>query len=207
VPRRYRGKDFAWWQNAMGAFSTPVERRPPDQASLVHSGAYGGRTIDFRRFASQGIVLLGRAEGAQAGVVTFAPNLAESLALGDASFLRFLDTVDELVRREGLDFPEEPAARIMPPDPPGLGEPIRRLNLQSAGIGTVIWATGYGYDLDWVHLPVTDARGEPRHHLGITDVPGLYFLGLHWLSTASSAFLPGVGDDAARLADHIVARG
>ena len=72
-----------------------------------------------------------------------------------------------------------------------------------AGIGSVIWATGYAFDFGWIHLPVLGPRGEPRHDRGVTSVPGLYFLGLPWLSKMSSSFLNGVGDDAARLADHI----
>ena len=52
-----------------------------------------------------------------------------------------------------------------------------------------------------------DALSEPVHRSGITGVPGLYFLGLQWLSKMHSAFLSGVGDDAAVLADHIAGRG
>ena len=102
--------------------------------------------------------------------------------------------------------PEEPGARSVPPDPPFLVEPLRRLGLHAAGIGAVIWATGYGCDFSWIDLPVLDASGEPVHHGGITDEPGLYFLGLQWLSKMNSSFLAGVGDDAARLADHIAAQ-
>jgi putative flavoprotein involved in K+ transport len=71
----------------------------------------------------------------------------------------------------------------------------------------VIWATGYGLDFGWINVPVLDARGAPIHRRGITDVPGLYFLGLQWLSTLNSSILSGVGDDATVLADHIAARG
>jgi len=85
-------------------------------------------------------------------------------------------------------------------------EPLRQLDLAASGIRTVIWATGYGVDFGWIDLPVLDARGEPLHVKGITEVPGLYFLGLPWLSTVNSSFLAGVGDDAARLAEHIVGR-
>jgi putative flavoprotein involved in K+ transport len=70
----------------------------------------------------------------------------------------------------------------------------------------VIWATGYGVDFGWIDVPVLDARGEPVHRRGVTEVPGLYFLGLQWLAKMSSSFLSGVGDDAADLADHIAAR-
>jgi len=71
----------------------------------------------------------------------------------------------------------------------------------------VIWATGYGVDFGWIDLPVLNAQGEPVHRRGITDIPGLYFLGLQWLSRMNSSFLSGVGNDAAVLADHIAARG
>ena len=87
-----------------------------------------------------------------------------------------------------------------------MSEPLRRLDLKGAGIGAVIWATGYDCDFSWIDVPVLDARGEPVHRGGITDVPGLYFIGLQWLSKMNSSFLAGVGDDAARLADHIAGR-
>ena len=92
------------------------------------------------------------------------------------------------------------------PDPPCVAEPLRRLDLRAAGISALIWATGYGCDFGWIDLPVLDAGGEPVHRGGVTDVPGLYFIGLQWLSKMSSSFLAGIGDDAARLADHIAAR-
>ena len=103
--------------------------------------------------------------------------------------------------------PDDPDARAALADPPCVTAPIRRLDLAGEGIHAVIWATGYGVDFGWIDIPVLDARGEPVHRDGITGVPGLYFLGLQWLSKMHSAFLSGVGDDAAVLADHIAARG
>jgi putative flavoprotein involved in K+ transport len=103
-------------------------------------------------------------------------------------------------------MPEEPARAVLS-DPPCVTEPLRRLDLRAEGIGAVIWATGYGVDFGWIDIPVLDAAGEPLHRHGITEVPGLYFLGLQWLSKMKSSFLSGVGDDAAVLAAHIAARG
>ena len=104
-------------------------------------------------------------------------------------------------------MPEEPDARTVLPDPPCLTRPLRRLDLRADGIAAVIWATGYRVDFGWIEIPVLDGRGGPVHRNGITAVPGLYFLGLQWLSKMNSSFLSGVGDDAAVLADHIAARG
>ena len=207
LPRRYRGHTYRWWWGMMGTLETPVEKRPPDRSPYVVTGAYGGYTIDFRRFASRGLILLGRAEGARDGVMSFAPDLATNLARGDAAYTAFLDAADAYANSAGLDLPEEPGARVAEPDPPCAIEPIRYLNLRDAGVATVIWATGYALDFGWVDIPVFDKSGTPIHRRGVTDVPGLYFLGLQWLSRMESALINGVGYDAAYLADHIAAIG
>src|SRR5207253_851008 len=126
---------------------------------------------------------------------------------GDASYAGFLDLMDAHVQRHGLNMPEDAAARTVLPAPHCLAEPVRRLDPRAAGIAAVVWATGYGFDLGWIDIPVLDARGEPIHRSGITAIPGLYFLGLQWLSRLNSSLLSGVADDAAYLADHIAARG
>jgi putative flavoprotein involved in K+ transport len=67
----------------------------------------------------------------------------------------------------------------------------------------VIWATGYRPDHSWLDVPVVDAEGRPRHRRGVTDVPGLYFLGLSWQHTRGSALLGWVKDDAEFIANEI----
>ena len=203
APRRYRGQDHVWWWIETGMDRTPPDKRPADRSPIVHTGAYGGYTMDFRDFVRQGMVLLGRAEAAVDGVMGFAPDLLENLAHGDTGYLRFMDFVDAHIAANGGSFPEDPDARVISPTPEWLAKPIRSLDLRAEGIETVIWATGYGMDFGWVDLPVLDARGMPMHRLGVTEVPGLYFLGLPFLSKLSSVFLFGVGDDAARLAAAI----
>jgi putative flavoprotein involved in K+ transport len=206
MPRRYRGRDLMWWLSALGLDKTPTERRGPERALPLITGAYGGHTIDFRRFASQGIVLLGRVVADRDGTLDIAPNLAESLSYGDAAYVNFLDMADAHASRHRLNLPEDQSARVAERDPPCLVEPLRHLDLHAAGVTSVIWATGYDVDFGWLQIPVFDPHGCPVHRSGITDVPGLYFLGLPWLSKMNSSFLSGVGDDATRLADHIAAR-
>jgi putative flavoprotein involved in K+ transport len=207
LPRRYRGRDLIWWLSTLGIDQTPVQARGPSRLLPVISGAYGGHSIDFRRFAADGVTLLGRIAAARESVVDIAADLAQNLADGDATYAAFLALVDAHVERHGLTMPPDPAARQVLRDPLCLIEPIRRLDLRAEGIGAVIYATGYGVDFGWIEIPVLDSRGEPVHRGGIAAVPGLYFLGLQWLSKMSSSFLSGVGDDAAHLADHIAARG
>ena len=207
LPRRYRGRDLIWWLSELGIDRTPTEARGPSRLLPVISGAYGGHTIDFRHFAAEGVTLLGRLATAHDGVIAFAPDLAKSLASGDAVYAAFLDMVDAHVDRHALAMPEDPAARVALPDPRCMVEPVRRLDIGTEAIGAVVWATGYRLDFGWIDIPILDPGGEPLHAGGITAVPGLYFLGLQWLSRMNSSFLSGVGDDAAVLADHIAALG
>ncbi|MGY3695954.1 putative flavoprotein involved in K+ transport [Bradyrhizobium sp. USDA 3240] len=206
LPRRYRGRDLIWWLAAMGVDETPVEQRGPSRLLPVISGAHGGHTIDFRRFAADGVTLLGRVTAARDGVLEIAPDLDTNIANGDAYYATFLGIVDDFVAARGLDHPDDPLARIRLPDPPCLTAPLDTIDLRTERISSVIWATGYGLDLNWIDIPVLDGNGAPRHRHGVSDVPGLYFLGLQWLSKMKSSFLSGVGDDAAVLADHIAAR-
>jgi putative flavoprotein involved in K+ transport len=206
LPRRYRGRDLIWWLAEMRLDQMTPEERGSARLGPVISGAYGGRTIDFRNFAADGMILVGRMEAAQDGIIEIAPGLAESLVDGDLVYSTFLDTVDAYVKRRGIELPEDPAARTIVADPPCVTAPLTRLDLATEGISSVIWATGYGVDFGWIDVPVLDERGEAVHHIGISEVPGLYFLGLQWLSKMNSSFLSGVGDDAAVLADHIRTR-
>ena len=131
---------------------------------------------------------------------------AKASAYGDAAYSAFLEKVDAYIEQQKMGLPAEPEARAMLPDPPCVVEPLRQLDSRAAGLGSVIWATGYTFDFSWIDLPVLSARGEPKHEHGVAAVPGIYFLGLPWLSKMNSSFLSGVGDDAARLADIFSAR-
>ena len=203
MPRRYRGRDLIWWLAEMGLDQTPVERRGADATLPLITGAYGGHTIDFRKFAKQGITLLGRLQGNRGTTLEFADDLGDSLAYGDAAYHAFLDSVDAYIAHMRLELPLEPAARARLPDPPCLVEPIRRLDMRRIPIASLVWATGYTFDFSWIELPVLTAQGYPRHERGVAPLPGLYFLGLPWLSKMNSSFLSGVGADAAQLADHM----
>jgi putative flavoprotein involved in K+ transport len=205
-PRRYRGRDFCWWLGVLGLWDATRPDASVKHVTIAVSGAYGGRTIDFRRLAAAGVILLGRTEAFADGAMQIAPDLSSNLAHGDASYLSILDAADAYVAREGLDLPEEPASRAVEADPRCVTDPIRQLNLREAGIGAIVWATGYALDFGWLKIDCFDQRGAPVHQRGVSEVPGLYFLGLSWLSRRASSFIFGVERDAAHLAEHIAAR-
>jgi putative flavoprotein involved in K+ transport len=167
------------------------------------SGAHGGNTVDFRRLAAQGMTLVGMTQSIDNGVMHFASDLAKNLTRGDSNYLSMLDEADAYVARNGLDLRVERGARIIDPDPECVTDPIRELNLVRAGITSIIWATGFALDYRWLKVDVFDETGKPNHQRGVSVEPGIYFLGLPWLSRRASSFIWGVWHDAKYLADHI----
>ncbi|MEP1352820.1 MAG: NAD(P)/FAD-dependent oxidoreductase [Tateyamaria sp.] len=204
-PRSYRGHDFVWWLGVLGKWETKLPPAGAEHVTIAVSGANGGQTVDFRRFAAKGMNLLGMTRDCEDGVMRFAPDLASNIAAGDANYLSILDEADDYVAREGLDLPPDPEARIMRPDPECVTNPVLELDLARAGIRTIIWATGFTQDFSWLKVDAFDAHGAPQHVRGVSTEPGVYFLGLPWLSMRGSSFIWGVWVDAQHLAEHIAA--
>ena len=203
-PRRYRGRDFVYWLGVLGEWDTKVITPGTEHVTIAVSGARGGHTVDFRELASLGITLLGTTTGCQNGVLRFAPDLARNITNGDSDYLSVLDRADAYVAQHGLDYPRDPQARELGPLPHCVTDPLLGLDMASAGITSIVWATGYALDFDWIKIESAfDDNGRPKHHRGVSTMDGLYFLGLSWLSRRASAFIWGVWHDAYYLAQHI----
>ena len=172
--------------------------------TIAVSGARGGKTVDFRNFANQGITLLGMTRSLENGVMTFAEDLVANIAAGDANYLAMLDEADQFIVRNGLDFPPEPEARQFGNEASCIINPVRELDLVKENVKTIIWATGFSHDYSWLNVDVFDEQGKPQHQRGVSREPGIYFLGLPWLSRRGSSFIWGVWHDAKFLADQIV---
>lgn len=202
-PRAYRNRDFCWWLGVLGLWDAEAAQPGKEHVTIAVSGARGGHTVDFRALAHQGVTLVGLTKAFNDGVVTFQADLAENIARGDENYLSLLDAADAYVARNGLDLPEEPEARATYPNPECVTNPILELDLAKAGITSIIWATGYSVDYSWLNVNAFDENGKPKHQRGVSGEPGVYFLGLPWLSRRGSTFIWGVWHDAKHIADHI----
>jgi putative flavoprotein involved in K+ transport len=202
-PRAYRNRDFVWWLGVLGLWDLEAMAPGTEHVTIAVSGAYGGKTIDFRQLAQEGITLVGRTQGFANGTVTFDGDLAANINAGDDNYRGLLDAADAYIARNGLDLPEEPGARHVLPDPDCMTQPLRSLDLAAAGITSILWATGYVQDFGWLQVNAFDDKGKPRHQRGVSSEPGVYFVGLPWLSRRGSTFIWGVWHDARHIADHI----
>jgi putative flavoprotein involved in K+ transport len=210
-PRRYRGQDFVWWLGKLGKWDMKAPTPGTEHVTIAVSGAHGGHTMDFRRLAALGVTLLGRVSdmrdgNMQDGALQLADDLRHNIENGDRNYLSVLDEADAYAEAHGLNLPDDPEARKLLPLPDCVTQPILALDLRAEGIGTVLWATGFRLDFGWINLDIFLADGRPRHQDGVTEVPGLYFIGLPWLSCRGSAFIWGAWTDAERLAGLIAGR-
>lgn len=203
-PRRYRGYDFVWWLGVLGKWDAATPAVGAEHVSIAVSGVDGGNTVDLRALAAEGITLVGRAESFDSGVLRFAPDLRQNLEASDATYLSMLNEADAFVTRTGMDLPEEPQAHILGADPDCVTNPLLQLDLSAAGVTSIIWATGYALDYGWLQVDAFDTSGKPKHQRGVSSEPGVYFLGLPWLSRRGSSFIWGVWHDAKYLADQIM---
>jgi putative flavoprotein involved in K+ transport len=207
VPRRYRGRDIFWWLRSfvvdgprVGAELPSVDDLPDPRARFAcnpHlSGHGGGHDTDLRRFAARGMRLVGRFEGAEAHRARFRADLSANLAFADAFFdERFKELCERFAERAGLGLPRDDRV----PFELELPE-VANLDLRAEGISTVLWTTGYVPDYGWLDLPVLNELGVPRQVRGLSEIPGLTFLGLLWQRNQASANFVGVAADADYLA-------
>jgi putative flavoprotein involved in K+ transport len=207
LPRRYRGQDITRWLQLIGFFDRTVDQLPSPQAKFAGnpqlSGAGGGRTLNLHRFVRDGVTLLGRLREVQGSRIQLAPDVSDNLAQVDKFERDVLKRVDDYIEKAALAAPADSVPQLRDGYTATV---LTELDLKAAGITSVIWATGYRFDYSLVKLPIFDADGYPAQRRGVTAYPGLYFVGLSWLSKFTSATLLGVGEDAAYGAAAIAAQ-
>lgn len=213
LPRRYRGCDGIVWQHRMGLLDrTPQMLQSPAlrfRGDPHLTGEGGGRTLNLHRLAQEGIRLAGRLRGVRDGVLQFGDDLADHLRFADDYFAEFCARVDAFVAEQGLDAPPASPANTDYGGPLRAEAPpaVRELDLTQAGLGCVVWATGFRFDFSWIDIPAgLDEQGYPLQQRGVGHVPGLYYLGLNWLSKRKSGIIFGVAEDARYLGERIAQR-
>ncbi|HET6530226.1 MAG TPA: NAD(P)-binding domain-containing protein [Actinoplanes sp.] len=205
LPRRYRGRDILWWLDRIGALDRGADQVPAEavraEPSLQLVATAEARGIDLGVVQAAGVRLTGRLRAIDGAVAGFADDLVDTVAAAHQRLTRLLGQIDRYVAgTPGLAAP-------LPDPPPVVTVPATpsRLDLRRAGMSAVVWATGFRPRYRWLAVPVLDRDGQIRHHRGVTEVPGLYAIGLRFQSRRKSTFIDGARHDAVALAEQISA--
>jgi putative flavoprotein involved in K+ transport len=194
--RFYRGRDVVDWLWDIGQYEITVADqgmgRKRHETNHYLTGRDGGRDIDLRAFAREGMALYGRLRTVERGRMMFEPNLRANLDGADRVYNGINALIDRHIAANAIEAP--PASVYEPVWAPD-SEPLS-LDLAEAEVGAIVWATGFTPDWSYVQLPIFDGTGYPVHQRGVTPVPGVYVLGLPWLWTWGSGRFLSVGRDA-----------
>ncbi|MCR9135699.1 MAG: NAD(P)-binding domain-containing protein [Alphaproteobacteria bacterium] len=206
LPRRYRGRDCLEWQRDMGLLDrTPDMLESPAERFLGDphlTGRDGGGTVSLHDYAKRGVHLLGRLEGVDGNTMRFGDNLQDDMRYADEFSDDLMRRIDDHIAAAQINAPPPTDAELAggPEAAEWSVETVDKLTFSAAGIRTVIWATGFTYDFSWIDYPVTDEMGYPVTQDGATEIDGLYFCGLNWMTKRKSGILYGVKDDAENVA-------
>lgn len=212
VRRRYRQRDSVEWLDETGFWNVPVGMLPDPamefaaQPQVSGVGRYGS-TLSLQSMARDGVHLMGRLCDVEDGVLRTDDSLAENIAFADARSADIKRMIEDWIASNGLnagDIEDDPNDEPAGPEVAESG--TTELDLREAGVGSVIWCTGFTADFDWLHVPVTDESGRPIHGRGISPVPGVYFLGFPWLHSRKSGIIHGIEEDARFIAEAIAAQ-
>jgi putative flavoprotein involved in K+ transport len=203
VNRRYRGKDVVNWLDEMGYYQMTIAEHPngeqaPHATNHYVTGRDGGRDINLRIFAGQGMKLYGRLQVVEDGVLKFNDDLKDNLDNADRVAQQINEMIEKYIGENNLAAPADDniSSDYLPPTP-------AMMDMRETNITSVVWATGFSRNYDWIEFNVTDERGFPLQQRGVSPVNGLYFLGLNWMNTWGSGRFYHVGRDAGYLAEVI----
>jgi putative flavoprotein involved in K+ transport len=209
APRRYRGKDLVeWWVDIKFwdiTYDSLQDKSITRAAQPLISGiGRYGHTVSLQSLASQGVTILGRLLNIESGILILGDEAAAHVHFADEFSERVKNDIDAYLERMNITPPplEEDPADASDPEAQCVS-PLRQISLQESNISSVIWATGYGGDFGWIHLPILDGQNKPIHARGVSREPGLYFAGFPWLNSRKSGIIYGIAEDANFIANAI----
>ena len=210
--RRYRGRDAMEWFQDAGFFDVTPDQLPDPRIQFAKQPAISGvgrfgHTVSLQYLAERGAILLGRPTGVDGDRLHLDDTVGANIAFGDARSADFNAELEKASQASGMEPAEleTDPADVPHPDPMSVRSP-RELDLGRAGIGSVIWATGFGGDLTYLPSGVFDADGAPAHERGVMPVSGIYVVGIPWLATRKSGIILGADEDGAFIADRVADR-
>jgi putative flavoprotein involved in K+ transport len=203
LPRRYRGRDIFAWLKTAGILDDSQDR-PFEHGRTLPStqliGSPDGRDLNLAILKRQGVRIVGRLAGVAGASAIFSGDLAQTTSAAQRRLQRTLDRIDSWIDANRVSAPDDDADSRTGL---ALASKSETVDLQRAGIRTIVWATGYRRAYPWLHVPVVNGQGDISHSGGLTAAPGLFVIGLNFLRRRRSHFIDGCGTDADEIADEV----
>jgi putative flavoprotein involved in K+ transport len=189
-----------WWLDRIGSLDRTIDQVPDPANARTEPSLQLGLDLDVLRRA--GVRPVGRLRALHGTTAMFADDLRDTIGAAQQRLNRILAEIDAYAAAT-------PGTAAGPPDPPPVitvPDGPSRVDLRRAGISAVVWATGYRPWYPWLRVPVLDPSGRIIHRRGVTEVPGLYAIGLRFQYRRNSTFVDGARHDAVYLANKITER-
>jgi putative flavoprotein involved in K+ transport len=199
VPTPYRGRDTVEWLYETGFYhQRPADLPDPAMLRARQPILAPGRGLSLQALALAGATLTGRLVAVDGQRVRFDDSAGANVATGDAFAARVAAMVDEAIERTGRHAPpaEPDRAAATPVD-------LGTTTLDLDALGAVVWCTGFSGDFSWLDPALVDSDGQPTRTGCAAAVPGVWYVGLRWLTHRGSATLDGFPTDAATVADAV----
>jgi putative flavoprotein involved in K+ transport len=204
LPFLYRGRRIYEWAVEIGMMDETADMLPSPAARFACNPTVASEEIPHllgpERLAREGVTLVGRVESVDGTSAAIRPDANERLADARQFGETFKQRLDDYVLAHAVEVVEDTREGNEPLE---VSE-VRELDLDATGVRTILWANGFRPDFRWIELPVCGADGWPLQTRGVSEVDGLYFVGVHWLHKRKSALLLGVGEDAEHVVSTIV---
>ena len=207
--RHIRGKDVLEWVIGAGMMKqTPADLENPAEQYATQplaSGVGGGRTISLQSIAAKGANLIGRVEDFENTTAIIKDDLRENIDFADGFSAHVIEMLHPAIDKMAPGTPpleDEPADDPAPTDL-GANTPTR-LDLDEAGITSIIWTTGFTGDYSWLNIEGHSMEhGRPVQTNGASPAKGVYYLGSPWLRTRASGIIYGADTDAQAITQQI----
>jgi putative flavoprotein involved in K+ transport len=210
IPRRYRGRDIFDWLFELGFYDVFTDDvTDPSLLKIKNPQVSGagerGKTSSLQSLARSGVMILGRVENADLDNIFLQSNAPSHIRYADEFSLGIKKLIDNYIKKNNLfaPLPEDDPDDI-PDENASCASHTTKLNLEDNNIKSIIWTTGFSGDFNYIKLPVLTEEKMPKHRNGISEVTGLYFIGLPWLRKRKSALIPGISDDAEFIVNQIL---
>ena len=212
VPRRYRGRDILEWL-IDGGFYAQTTESIADKAQLRATmpivsglGRYG-HTVSLQWLAGRGVTLIGRITTIEGHVLQLDGSVADCVRFGDERSKQIREMIDGIIEKLVGRLPplEQDDADVPHPHPDAIESPAS-LDMATAGVTSVIWATGVRGDYTYLPDGAVGEDGSPIHDQGVSPIEGIYYIGLPWQSRRGSGIMHGITPDAEAIAAAVSKR-